>query len=152
MSDTVTYLSQTPRLGLPLLFAGQSQKETTVNEALVLTDLLLSPVVEGTAANPPESIVPGQAWIIGSSPTGAFTGRAGQIAAWTEGGWRFIAPFEGMVVQDRARHCTARYEGGWQYCVAPPLPTGGTVVDLQARAAISALVSSLVSGGIFSAG
>lgn len=151
MTDTITYPTVTPRLALPLLFAGQSQKETTVNEALVLTDLLLNASVEGTLATPPATPLSGQAWIVGASPTGAFAGHARQIAAWTDGGWRFVTPFQGMIVQDRARNCAARYTTDWQYAVAPALPTGGTVVDSQARSTISALVTLLVSAGISSA-
>ena len=151
MTDTITYASHTPRLALPLLFAGQSQKETTVNEAIVLADLLLNPAVEGTTASPPPSPLPGQAWIVAASPSGAFAGHADQLAAWTEGGWRFIVPFPGMTVEDRQRNARSRFTTTWQYAVAPALPAGGSVVDTQARSAISALVTLLVSAGIFSA-
>lgn len=151
MTDTITYASSTPRLALPLLFAGQSQKETTVNEAILLADFLLAPVVEGTLGAPPAAPAPGKAWIIATAPSGDFAGRAGQLAIWTEGGWRFIAPVAGMAVEDRQRNARARFDSTWQYAVAPAAPTGGGVVDAQARSAISAVVSLLVSAGIFSA-
>ena len=40
MTDPVPYSTSTPRLGLPMLFVGQTQKEATVNEALTLIDMI----------------------------------------------------------------------------------------------------------------
>ena len=46
----------TTRLKLPLLAAGQAQKEAWHNEALLLVDRLLAGVIEGAAsATPPGS-------------------------------------------------------------------------------------------------
>lgn len=87
----------TTRHLLPLLSAGQAQKEIAHNEALVALDHLLHPVVEDIGINvPPAHPDEGQGWIIGEAPTEAWAGRAGQIAWWTIGGWRFSVPFEGL--------------------------------------------------------
>ena len=70
----------TTRHGLPLLQAGQAQKEVTHNEALVLLDLLAHPAVEGVLATPPAAPTPGQGWIIGAGATGAWSGQDGALA------------------------------------------------------------------------
>lgn len=87
----------TARLGLPLLATGQARKEETHNEALALVDLLLGGGVEAMGVDaPPADPTVGQAWIVGAAPTGAWAGRAGAVAGWTGGGWRFVPPFEGL--------------------------------------------------------
>lgn len=152
MTDPVTFSSISPRHDLPLLFAGQSQKEVTVNEALALTDLLLHPVVQGAASVPPSSPAVGQCWIVATGATGAFAGQDNHIAGWTEGGWRFLRPCDGMRVFDATLACHRIYNGGWASFAAPGAVTGGTVVDTQARAAIASLIALLASAGIFSPG
>lgn len=94
------------RLALPLMAAGQAQKEIVHNEALLLADLLVAPVAENLGLNaPPTSPAAGACWIIGTAPTGDWAGHAGALAGWTAGGWRFAAPFEGLHVWLRARGC-----------------------------------------------
>ena len=80
MSDPFSFTATTPRMGLPNLYAAQSQKEFTVNEAFALIDALLHPVVKGMADNPPASPTEGECWIVGSQPTDAWFGNAGRIA------------------------------------------------------------------------
>ncbi|MCW1383221.1 DUF2793 domain-containing protein [Novosphingobium sp. KCTC 2891] len=150
MTDPVAFTSTTARHALPMLFVGQSQKETTVNEALLLADILLHPVVQGTSASAPAAPTVGACWIVATSAVGAFAGREDTIAAWSEGGWRFVAPHAGLRVHDASRGCQLTYAGSWQRSVAPPAPSGGTVVDAQARTAIGAILGLLQSSGIFS--
>ncbi len=83
----------TARFALPFIAAGQAQKEVFHNEALTRVDVLLQPVVEAVGLDaPPASPATGQCWVVGAAPTGAWAGQAQSIAAWTEGGWRFVAP------------------------------------------------------------
>ncbi|WP_298190200.1 DUF2793 domain-containing protein [Novosphingobium sp.] len=131
--------------------AGQSQKEATVNEALVATDVLLHPAVEAVVTAPPASPANGQCWLVGASATGLFAGQTNRIAAWTEGGWRFVAPREGMRAYDIAAAADRLFASGtWHLAIAPTAPTGGSVIDSQARAAISAIISSLRTSGMLS--
>lgn len=151
MPEPLSYSTSTPRLGLPLLFAGQAQKETTVNEALVAVDFLLSACVEGTALAPPVAPAIGMAWIVGAAPTGVFAGHADQIAGWTDGGWRFIQPSEGLRAFDRAAGAFQQYADGWMSAPSPNLPVGGATVDVEARASLAALVITLEQIGVLSA-
>jgi hypothetical protein len=162
-------MNVTPRFALPLLAAGQAQKELFHNEALVCIDALLHAVVEaiGTEA-PPSTALPGQLWIVGSTPTGDWSSAAEQIAIWSEGGWRFIAPREGLAVmlRDDGRRAVWR-DGEWRIGTvdasevvvdgqrviasrqaAIDVPTGGAVIDAEARGAITAVLSALRAHGL----
>lgn len=162
----------TPRHGLPLLEAGQAQKELWHNEALALIDMIIAPVVQAIGIDtPPAGAVPGECWIVGPSPTGDWAGAAGNLAGRTAGGWRFVAPRDGMSVrnladgtvrtlsseswQERAISAPALIVAGNQVVgpqtAAIAVPSGGTVVDVQARAAISLILNALSSHGLIAA-
>lgn len=149
MSNAFIFDSTTPRFGLPLLFAGQAQKEAHVNEAHSLADAILHCAVMGEQAAPPASATEGDCWLVGASPAGAWAGHAGKIAAMQGGNWLYITPRDGMRVLDRSTGQDRRYLGAWRQPVAPALPTGGTVVDIEARSALTELVASLRHAGIF---
>lgn len=163
MSDT------TARLGLPLLRAGQAQKEMSHNEALALIDLLMQPQIVAIGVNaPPTAPLAGQCWIVGTSPTGVWTGRAGQLAGWTEGGWRFVTPGEGMAFWLSEQAGFVRYSGGgWTTGrivgtrlvldgkpvvgargAAIAVPAGGSVIDVEARAALATILAMLRGHGL----
>lgn len=165
MSDT------TSRLKLPTIRAGQAQKELSHNEALALIDLLVHPAVAGFAVNaPPATVAAGDTWVVGTAPTGAWAGRANQLAGWTEGGWRFVMPIEGMMVWLLQSTVTARFSGGsWvagdvaanrlviagngvvgarQAAIAAP--SGGSLIDAQARATLASILAALRSHGLIS--
>ncbi len=150
MSDPICYSFATPRLGLPLLFSGQSQKEVTVNEALSKIDMLLGGAVDGTLSSPPANPVLGQTWIVGSGPTDAFVGRTDQIAGWSDGGWRFIQPSSGLRLYDREMAAMRVFSGGWSEITAPASPAGGAIIDVEARSCLAALLGALAEAGIIS--
>lgn len=162
-------MAYTARLGLPLLDAGQAQKEMTVNEALVGLDLLTQPAVVAIGlTTPPGAPADGQAWIVGGAPAGAWAGRAHMLAGWTGGGWRFVGPREGMAVWSEADGCAATFIGGvWRLgqlrgerveigglqVVGPrgaaiTSPAGGGVIDAEARAALAAVLAMLRDHGL----
>ena len=162
-------MSDTARWALPLLDAGQAQKEMTHNEAVTLLDLLAGASVVAVGTNvPPSSSVAGQCWVIGTAPTGAWAAQAQALVGWTAGGWRFLAPRDGLAVWSAADGCLAVFDGG-QWRVgrvaatelfvggvrvvgarqpAIALPAGGGTVDVQARAAIAALLTALTTHGL----
>ena len=151
MSDPITFETATPRFGLPLLFAGQAQKEFYVNEAHGLVDALMHCAIEGETSMPPASPSEGQAWLIGTSPSGEWTGQSGKIAVRQSGNWLFAPAKDGMRVLDRSTGQELRYQAGWHAPTVPTAPTGGTTVDSEARTAIAALIGKLREAGIFPA-
>ncbi len=87
---------QTARLGLPLILPAQAQKHVTHNEALAQLDILVQLNVQGfDALTPPAVPQDGQVWALGAAPSGDWSGQAGQLAAWVNSGWLFIAPRDG---------------------------------------------------------
>jgi hypothetical protein len=148
MSDPITFASASPRFGLPLLFAGQAQKEFFVNEAHALTDALLHPAIEGEANDPPAAPVEGECWLVGDAPSGAWTDHAGELASYQAADWLFAAPRDGLRVLDRSTGQDARYLAGWRRPATPAAPTGGTTVDAEARAAVADLIAALIAGGL----
>ncbi|MBC2778304.1 DUF2793 domain-containing protein [Parasphingopyxis marina] len=163
MTDT------TARFALPLLQPGQAQKELYHNEALALLDSGLHPVAETSGeVVPPPSPDPGQSWIVGSAPTGEWSGQADALATWTESGWRILDPVEGMSVWIRADQFFARWDGaawipgevigeslklGGEQVVGARKEAienvfGGVTVDAEARAAIAAILAALRDHGL----
>jgi hypothetical protein len=124
------------------------QKEVTHNEALTLIDALIAPVAEARGLNaPPSAPQLGQCWIIGSAPTGVWAGSALHLACWTSGGWRMIAPRAGMMVR-LAPLGMLRFDGSaWSDPQAIGAPAGGTVVDVEARSAVNAIISAMRAQG-----
>lgn len=149
MSDPLSFDSATPRYALPLLFAGQAQKEFYVNEAHALADALLHCAVEGIADTPPATPADGTCWLVGPAPDGAWTGQAGKLACRQLGNWLFVAPRDGLAVLNRADGQVIRYLDGWSTPAAPALPTGGATVDAELRAAFAALLDALADAHIF---
>ncbi|PAX07014.1 DUF2793 domain-containing protein [Sphingomonas lenta] len=159
----------TARLGLPLLAAGQAQKELWHNEALALLDMVACAGVEELGASaPPATPMPGRAWVLGADPVGAWAGHARELAGWTDGGWRFVAPFEGLSVWVVAEKLHATFTGGrWVPgevrarrvlvdgvpVVGPQrpaiaAPAGGATVDAEARAGLEQVLAALRAHGL----
>ena len=138
------------RFALPFLALAQAQKETTHNEALALIDMLLHPVCEGIADDPSMLMPqPGQCWCVGAQASGVWSGHANHLAGWTAGGWRFAVPVESMRLFDRSSGGSLVYRGGaWLAADHIALPSGGSVIDVEARDSLAALVTVLERAGI----
>ena len=64
------------------------------------------------------------------------------------GDWHFVGPQQGIAIFDRAAGHLLVFRDGWELAGAPASPSGGTVIDAEARAAVAALVQALVSIGV----
>ena len=91
-------MDATPNLSLPYIMAAQSQKHVTHNEAIRALDAILQlAVLDRDLTAPPSSPADGARYIVGASPTGAWSGHAGSIAAYQDGAWMFYVPVEGWI-------------------------------------------------------
>jgi len=70
-------------------------------------------VVNQTTNTPPGSPANGVAYIVGPSPTGAWSGHTGHIAVWEISAWAFYAPQKGWTAFDQALNVTFVFNGAW---------------------------------------
>lgn len=162
-------MMHTDRLGLPLLAAGQAQKEITHNEALSRIDVIAQAVVESAdISTPPAAPEAGQCWVVGAGAVAAWLGKEEMIANWSAGGWLFLSPGADWRVWVRDRGHMIRFDGvTW---VDDPVrndgiylgdvrviaarqeaigaPAGGVIQDLEARNAIAAILDALRTHGL----
>lgn len=134
-----------------------------------MLDVLVAATVEGLPlATPPATPAIGTCYMVGSSPSGAWSGHAQQLAAYTSGGWRFIAPRVGMGAYVASSGSTAVFGGvswevgtlkGSQLVVeglkvvgsrgaAIGAPTAGSTVDAEARTAIGQILTAMRQHGL----
>ena len=103
-----------------------------------------------------------------TSPTGAWAGKPLNLAAYTAGGWRFVAPIEGVTTYVRSSSVWATFRSGaWELGVlrgsnvtisgqqvvggraaAIPGPSGGSVIDVEARSAVGQILTALRLHGL----
>ncbi|MEM6826337.1 MAG: DUF2793 domain-containing protein [Pseudomonadota bacterium] len=152
MSQPITFPSTTPYAGLPLLFSGQSQKEFFLNQALATIDAMLIRSINASLSQPPADAAEGESYRILAGATDDWANQDESIAVRIGGGWHFISPLEGMEVYDRSAGQKLVFKAAWQNATRPEEPTGGSVVDVEARAAIADLMSALETAGLLSDG
>jgi hypothetical protein len=137
--------------------------------ALQQLDLVVAAAVEGTPQDaPPATPAEGQCYIVGAAPSGSWAGKAGQLAGYGPGGWRFQPALEGMTVLDKASGLRGEYRSGaWEFGTvhgtelaiggvqvvgaqeaAIAAPSGGSTVDAEARAAVGAILAALRAHGL----
>ncbi|HEX6603816.1 MAG TPA: DUF2793 domain-containing protein [Sphingomicrobium sp.] len=161
-------MGSTARLALPLLSAGQAQKEIYHNEALQLLDMLAAAAVEELPlATPPANPAIGACYIVADAATGPWATKDHCLACFTGGGWRFVEPSDGLAAFVRSEGLWGAYIGGWEFgsvravsvvvggqqvvgsrASAIASPAGGTTIDSEARTAIGQILSALRSHGL----
>lgn len=164
-------MSGTPRLSLPFLSPGQAQKEFFFNESLQTLDVLVAGAVEELRDDPPSAPVVGTAYIVGDTPTSEWTGKGRNIAAYSAGGWRFIAAVDGLRMYIKAYETIAIFRTGiWEVgklrCsevlvagqqvigargAGVALASGGATIDAEARAAIEEILVRMRTHGLIDA-
>lgn len=121
-SPTELWSAQKIKNELDLARAGQEYQDSVKDKDL---------------AAPPGSPAAKDRYIIGASPTGAWAGRANQIAEWTGSAWSLVVPTVGMtcIVDDEAKQYTfngsawVRTGGALQTVTAGNGLTGGGQAD-----------------------
>ena len=162
-------MEQTARFQIPFLAAGQLQKETTHNEALERIGMLLCPVVEGDPqAVPPANPAIGACYLVGTGASGEWQGEDRSIACFTAGGWRFVAPIEGLSITAKVSGETFLWRAGtWEAGITrcsevriggqtvlrerqPAVlnPIEGSVIDSECRTALEAVLNALRAHGL----
>lgn len=126
-------MATTPRLGLPLVEAGQAQKHVTHNAALTLVDRLLCAVaLDRDLGTPPASPAVGATWIVAAGATGAWAGATGRLATWTGVSWDLRVPATGQTVwvadEDRLYVWTG---AAWDDLLGAILTGAGGLQNLQ---------------------
>ncbi|HLS19565.1 MAG TPA: DUF2793 domain-containing protein [Paracoccaceae bacterium] len=105
-------MSDTPSFAMPLLDAAQAQKHVTVNEALMRADLLSARRVAYRGAVPPEEPGDGEVYIVAEGASGAWAGHEYALALALNGGWEFVAPWEGAEFWVAAEGRQLTWRGG----------------------------------------
>jgi len=162
-------MSGSARLNMPFLSPGQAQKELSHNEAVQTLDLLAAAAVEeAPRSDPPTAPAMGACYIIDGAPTGEWAGKSNYLAGYTSGGWRLIAPIDGLNAYVKSTGTWANYRSGaWEIgtvrgasvvldgvqVIGPqlgaiPAPTGGTNVDAEARVSIGQILAALRQHGL----
>ena len=161
-------MAETLRHALPLLAAGQAQKEITHNEALLAIDRKLHlGVLSMQVAVPPAAPQAGDAYIVPAGALGAWAGQSGHIASFDGFGWQFSAPVKGTLALVQDAGVFAFFDGLWRAdgwpvaslsvggrsvlaapAVSVSVPAGGGVVDSECRQAVDSLISALRAQGV----
>lgn len=105
-------MSETKRLGLPLLAQSQAQKHITHNQSLFMIDMLAQTSVKSaTLTSPPSTLEKGDCFLVAGDATSDWTGKEKQLAYWTGQAWLFAEPKEGWSVWDQATNQLLLHNG-----------------------------------------
>lgn len=104
-----------PKLALDDLAEGQDVPEDTVNLNARITEQgagWFAYIKDRDLTAPPGSEADGDAYIIGASATGAWSGKDGQIALFIGSGYQYVTPKEGMAAWIADEDTVVRYNSG----------------------------------------
>lgn len=138
-------MGTTPYLGIPELSQSQANPDVTVNEAVALLAAMLKGI-EAIQNAPPGSPAEGDAYVVGTAGSGAWSGKNNCIAVRVGSSWRFIpgnndagsqiamgASQEGLRVYHKTEEVTYVWTGSaWVVNTAPLLSS--TVAALGSAA------------------
>ncbi|MEM7667059.1 MAG: DUF2793 domain-containing protein [Pseudomonadota bacterium] len=148
MSQPTSFPSTTSNFDLPLLFAGQAQKEFFVNQSLSLIDAIIGRSVIASINVPPPSPTEGENYRITAPAEGDWASHEDDIAISIGGAWNFVRARDGMALFDRAAGQFILFRSGWHIASHPTEPQGGTTIDQESRIAIVELTEALRTIGI----
>lgn len=100
-----------PKLGIRLVEVASTGQAAAANEAIFQLDTLTQCLVKDKDLATPPTLVDGEAYIVAASPTGAWSGKAGYIAAAINGGWVFFQPKKGWLVTAEDEGVKYEYNG-----------------------------------------
>lgn len=92
---------------------GESGWNTGMDDNLVKLGFTSRNQVKGILSAPPSTPTNGDAYIVGTSPTGLFSGNFGKVAIWSRTVWLFLTPKNHEVVYNVADGCDYKYDNGW---------------------------------------
>jgi hypothetical protein len=101
----------TTKLGIPYMETSQAQKEVTFNEAMDLLDFYLARTVLSILATPPAAPTNGDAYIIGTNASGAWSGKDNIIANFVNGAWAYYPPVKGLSFTNQSTNQLLIYNG-----------------------------------------
>jgi hypothetical protein len=141
-------MTSTTHLGITLVEQSQSQKEVTVNTAFTRIDALLNTGAKSRTTNtPPASPASGDLYIVGGTPTGAWSGQAGMLAYFDQL-WKFIAPNPGVTLWVNDTGGLYAYNGSaWAGVTSPAAGSGGQLQYNNAGALTGVANSAVDSNG-----
>ena len=124
-----------------LLAEGSAGAEVLVNEMLGRLIASLGQVLSEGDTSPPGSPADFDAYILGASPTGAWSGQGNKIAIYLSG-WKFFDPKEGMQVRVKDVDLTMEYTGtAWTALDGQQTLTDGATINWNMKNGVSAQVT-----------
>lgn len=115
-------MTASPRLGFTYLTSGQATPETAVNEIGAYLESGSGHFIfkDRDLATPPGSPANGDCYLVATSPTGAWTGRAGYIAYYLNTAWVFVTVIEGYTAWINDENVFIGYDGAaWSTLASP---------------------------------
>lgn len=103
-----------PNTGIPFMDGNELRPSVPFNASARALDAIVQLVVQTTTNTPPTTVAGdvGKRWIVGASPTGAWSGQAGKIAlCYAAGLWAFYAPLAGWFARDITAAAWFEYTG-----------------------------------------
>lgn len=126
-----------PNLGLTSKWATGDTWGAKFNANMDKLDLLTQTAVKDKdLATPPGSPANGDAYIVGASPTGSWTGHAKDVAIWIDSAWIFYTPKEGWITWVNDENLIYAYDGANWLSYSSGGGGGGGVAGGQTRYAL----------------